>query len=50
MSADFTKSVVILIITTVAVAAFSLLVWVIPNIVRTPALLASSHALPLTAT
>ena len=49
MSADFTKSVVILIITTVAVAAFSLLVWVIPNIVRTPALLASSNALPLTA-
>ncbi|MFA0439913.1 cytochrome oxidase [Vibrio sp. 10N.286.49.C2] len=49
MTADFTKSVGILIVTTVVVASFSLLVWVVPNIVRGPEIAKGSMALPLTA-
>ncbi|KLV06983.1 cytochrome oxidase [Photobacterium aquae] len=49
MSADFTKSVFILIITTIAVAAFSLLVWVVPNLMESDKLRAQSQAKPLTA-
>ncbi|MFC5080265.1 Cytochrome C oxidase, mono-heme subunit/FixO [Vibrio thalassae] len=49
MSADFTKSVFILIVSTVVVASFSVLVWVLPNILRTPELIDSSKAIPLTA-
>lgn len=48
MSHDFTKSVVILILVTVCVASFSLVVLVVPNVVRTPELLAESNAKPLT--
>lgn len=49
MSKDFTQSVWILIITTVVVASFSLLVWVVPNIVRTADIAEGSLAKPLTA-
>ncbi|MFH0262736.1 cbb3-type cytochrome c oxidase subunit II [Vibrio barjaei] len=49
MSADFTKSVFILIISTIVVASFSILVWVLPNLLRTPELVANSTAKPLTA-
>ncbi|MCW8346806.1 MULTISPECIES: cbb3-type cytochrome c oxidase subunit II [Vibrio] len=49
MTADFTKSVGILIVSTVVVASFSLLVWVVPNIVRGPEIAIGSAALPLTA-
>ncbi|MCG9624158.1 cbb3-type cytochrome c oxidase subunit II [Vibrio mediterranei] len=49
MSADFTKSVFILIVSTVVVASFSILVWVLPNLLRTPELVANSTAKPLTA-
>ena len=49
MSKDFTQSVWILIITTVVVASFSLLVWVVPNIVRTAHIAEGSLAKPLTA-
>ena len=49
MSKDFTHSVVILIITTVVVAAFSLAVWVVPNILRTDDIAKGSLAKPLTA-
>ncbi|CAE6922680.1 Cytochrome C oxidase [Vibrio sp. B1REV9] len=49
MSKDFTHSVVILIITTVAVASFSLAVWVVPNILRTDDIAKGSLAKPLTA-
>lgn len=48
-SKDFTQSVFILIITTIAVAAFSLLSWVIPNIFMAHDLAKISHAKPLTA-
>ncbi|UQA53711.1 cbb3-type cytochrome c oxidase subunit II [Vibrio sp. ED002] len=49
MSKDFTHSVVILIITTVVVASFSLAVWVVPNILRTDDIAKGSLAEPLTA-
>ncbi|WP_199436839.1 cbb3-type cytochrome c oxidase subunit II [Vibrio owensii] len=49
MSKDFTHSVVILIITTVLVASFSLAVWVVPNILRTDDIAKGSLAKPLTA-
>ncbi|EKO3845526.1 cbb3-type cytochrome c oxidase subunit II [Vibrio harveyi] len=49
MSKDFTHSVIILIITTVVVASFSLAVWVVPNILRTDDIAKSSLAKPLTA-
>lgn len=49
MNADFTKSLVILIVATVVVASFSILVWVLPNLLRTPELVAESQAKPLTA-
>lgn len=49
MSKDFTHSVVILIITTVVVASFSLAVWVVPNILRTDDIAKASLAKPLTA-
>lgn len=49
MSKDFTHSVVILIITTVVVASFSLAVWVVPNILRTNDIAKGSLAKPLTA-
>ncbi|MGR5066081.1 cbb3-type cytochrome c oxidase subunit II [Photobacterium sp. DNB22_13_2] len=49
MSADFTKSVVILILSTFVVASLSILVWVLPNLLRTPELVANSNAIPLTA-
>lgn len=49
MSKDFTRSVVILIITTVVVASFSLAVWVVPNILRTDDIAKGSLAKPLTA-
>ncbi|MBY6196019.1 cbb3-type cytochrome c oxidase subunit II [Vibrio hangzhouensis] len=49
MSADFTKSLVILIVSTFVVASFSLLVWVVPNLLRTPELIEGSRAIPLTA-
>ena len=47
MSKDFTHSVVILIITTVVVASFSLAVWVVPNILRTDDIAKGSLAKPL---
>ncbi|MGR5121381.1 cbb3-type cytochrome c oxidase subunit II [Vibrio harveyi] len=49
MSKDFTHSVIILIITTVVVASFSLAVWVAPNILRTDDIAKGSLAKPLTA-
>lgn len=49
MSKDFTHSMVILIITTVVVASFSLAVWVVPNILRTDDIAKGSLAKPLTA-
>ncbi|ENC6720363.1 cbb3-type cytochrome c oxidase subunit II [Vibrio harveyi] len=49
MSKDFTHSVIILIITTVVVASFSLAVWVVPNILRTDDIAKGSLAKPLTA-
>ncbi|EDP60621.1 cbb3-type cytochrome c oxidase subunit II [Vibrio sp. AND4] len=49
MSKDFTHSVVILIITTFVVAAFSFAVWVVPNILRTDDIAKGSLAKPLTA-
>ncbi|ANO34281.1 cytochrome oxidase [Vibrio breoganii] len=49
MSKDFTQSVVILIIATIVVASFSILVLIVPNIVRGPELAANSMAKPLTA-
>lgn len=49
MNADFTKSLVILIVSTAVVASFSILVWVLPNLLRTPELVAESQAKPLTA-
>ncbi|CAE6962404.1 Cytochrome C oxidase [Vibrio sp. B1FIG11] len=49
MSKDFTHSMIILIITTVVVASFSLAVWVVPNILRTDDIAKGSLAKPLTA-
>ncbi|WP_045420509.1 cbb3-type cytochrome c oxidase subunit II [Vibrio campbellii] len=49
MSKDFTHSVIILIITTLVVASFSLAVWVVPNILRTDDIAKGSLAKPLTA-
>ncbi|WDZ74471.1 cbb3-type cytochrome c oxidase subunit II [Vibrio harveyi] len=49
MSKDFTHSVIILIITTMVVASFSLAVWVVPNILRTDDIAKGSLAKPLTA-
>jgi cytochrome c oxidase cbb3-type subunit 2 len=49
MNKDFTHSVIILIITTVVVASFSLAVWVVPNILRTDDIAKGSLAKPLTA-
>lgn len=49
MSKDFTHSVIILIITTVVVASFSLAVWVVPNNLRTDDIAKGSLAKPLTA-
>ncbi|CAM4054574.1 cbb3-type cytochrome c oxidase subunit CcoO [Vibrio halioticoli NBRC 102217] len=49
MSKDFTQSVFILIIATIVVASFSILVLIVPNIVRGPELAANSQAKPLTA-
>ncbi|WP_122047068.1 cbb3-type cytochrome c oxidase subunit II [Vibrio atlanticus] len=48
MSKDFTHSIVILILTTVIVASFSLLVWVVPSIVRGDDIAKGSLAMPLT--
>ncbi|MFA0194870.1 cbb3-type cytochrome c oxidase subunit II [Vibrio artabrorum] len=48
MSKDFTHSIVILILTTVVVASFSLLVWVVPSIVRGEDIAKGSLAMPLT--
>ncbi|MCC4788158.1 cbb3-type cytochrome c oxidase subunit II [Vibrio splendidus] len=48
MSKDFTNSIVILILTTVVVASFSLLVWVVPSIVRGDDIAKGSLAMPLT--
>ncbi|MEZ9243879.1 cbb3-type cytochrome c oxidase subunit II [Vibrio lentus] len=48
MSKDFTHSIVILILTTVVVASFSLLVWVVPSIVRGDDIAKGSLAMPLT--
>lgn len=48
MSKDFTHSIVILIVTTVVVASFSLLVWVVPTIVRGDDIAKGSLAMPLT--
>ncbi|CAM3116464.1 cbb3-type cytochrome c oxidase subunit II [Vibrio rarus] len=49
MSKDFTQSVLILIIATLIVASFSILVLIVPNIVRGPELALNSSAKPLTA-
>ncbi|MGF1788216.1 cbb3-type cytochrome c oxidase subunit II [Photobacterium swingsii] len=49
MSKDFTHSVVILIITTLVVASFSLVVWVVPSIVRGDDIAKGSLAKPFTA-
>lgn len=49
MNADFTKSLVILIVSTAVVASFSILVWVLPNLLRTTELVQQSRAKPLTA-
>ena len=48
MSKDFTHSIVILIVTTVVVASLSLLVWVVPTIVRGDDIAKGSLAMPLT--
>ncbi|MBO7911830.1 MULTISPECIES: cbb3-type cytochrome c oxidase subunit II [Vibrio] len=48
MSKDFTHSIVILILTTVVIASFSLLVWVVPSIVRGDDIAKGSLAMPLT--
>ncbi|WIG82843.1 cytochrome-c oxidase, cbb3-type subunit II [Photobacterium damselae] len=49
LNADFTQSVIILILSTVLVASFSLLVWVVPFFFNTEQLKAESTAKPLTA-
>ena len=48
MSKYFTHSIIILILTTVIVASFSLLVWVVPSIVRGDDIAKDSLAMPLT--
>ncbi|EAS43946.1 cytochrome oxidase [Photobacterium profundum] len=48
-SKDFTQSVFILILSTTMVAAFSVLVWVVPNIFMAPELVKMSKAKPFTA-
>lgn len=48
MTKDFTHSVLILILSTLAVASFSLLVWVVPNVLRTADIAKGSLAVPLT--
>ena len=48
MSKDFTHSIIILILTTVVVSSFSLLVWVVPSIVRGDDIAKGSLAMPLT--
>lgn len=49
MSKDFTQSVVILIIATIVVASFSILVLIVPTVVRGPDIAKNSMAKPLTA-
>mgnify|MGYP000262390969 CR=1 FL=1 len=49
LSKDFTQSVFILILSTVIVASFSLLVWVVPNVFMASDLKKISLAKPLTA-
>ena len=48
MTKDFTHSVLILILSTLAAASFSLLVWVVPNVLRTADIAKGSLAVPLT--
>lgn len=48
MTKDFTHSVLILILSTLAVASFSFLVWVVPNVLRTADIAKGSLAVPLT--
>ncbi|GLS91922.1 cbb3-type cytochrome c oxidase subunit II [Psychromonas marina] len=48
LSKDFTQSVFILIISTIVVASFSILVLIVPNLVRTDEIIATSLAKPLT--
>jgi cytochrome c oxidase cbb3-type subunit 2 len=48
MSKDFTQSLVILIVSTIFVASFSLMVWVVPSIVRGDDIAKGSLAIPLT--
>ncbi|UJF19733.1 cbb3-type cytochrome c oxidase subunit II [Vibrio sp. SS-MA-C1-2] len=45
---DFTQSVFILIVSTIVVASFSVLSWVVPNLLKTEELHAKSTAKPLT--
>ncbi|WP_144213452.1 cbb3-type cytochrome c oxidase subunit II [Shewanella donghaensis] len=49
LSKDFTQSLVILIAATIVVASFSILVLIVPNLVRTDEIRATSLAKPLTA-
>lgn len=49
LSKDFTQSLVILIVATVLVASFSIVVLIVPNLVRTDDIRANSLAKPLTA-
>ncbi|MFT5789489.1 MAG: cytochrome c oxidase cbb3-type subunit 2 [Shewanella sp.] len=49
LSKDFTQSLVILIVSTIVVASFSILVLIVPNLVRTDEIRAISLAKPLTA-
>ncbi|GAM55529.1 cytochrome c oxidase subunit ccoO [Vibrio ishigakensis] len=49
MSKDFTQSLVILIITTIAVASFSIVVLLVPSLVRGDDIAEGSLAKPLTA-
>lgn len=49
LSKDFTQSLLILIVSTTVVASFSILVLIVPNLVRTDEIRATSLAKPLTA-
>lgn len=49
LSKDFTQSLVILIVATVLVASFSIVVLIVPNLVRTDEIRLRSMAIPLTA-
>ncbi|WP_299802244.1 cbb3-type cytochrome c oxidase subunit II [uncultured Shewanella sp.] len=49
LSKDFTQSLVILIVATALVASFSIVVLIVPNLVRTDAIRVNSLAKPLTA-